>query len=54
MPSLIMVDEQGFFIYEFSLSATITMNKRVVKMACQKNTLIKYFVGPWTDKNSAG
>ena len=30
LPSLIMVDEQGFFMYELSISATITIHKGVV------------------------
>ncbi|MFJ7950337.1 minor capsid protein [Lysinibacillus sp. NPDC096418] len=30
LPSLIMVDEQGFFIYELSISATITIYEGVV------------------------
>lgn len=29
LPSLIMIDEQGFFIYELSISATITIHKGV-------------------------
>lgn len=30
MPSLVMIDEQGFFIYQLSISATITIHKGVV------------------------
>lgn len=30
LPSLIMIDEQGFFMYELSISATITIHKGVV------------------------